>query len=111
MDAVFGRNARTAVSIFARRLSESQGRMRTNRSTTLLDTNPARPCCVIATSAAELTAGSGEKAKPKAASRTASLSDPAERTGHRGVVLRRKRRSRACQFCVDRERIVVERGG
>jgi hypothetical protein len=31
---------------------------------------------VIATSAAELTAGSGENAKPKAASRTASLSDP-----------------------------------
>src|SRR5207244_4528824 len=29
--AAFGRNARMAVSIFARRVSESQGRMRTNR--------------------------------------------------------------------------------
>jgi hypothetical protein len=54
------------VSIFVRRLSESQGRMRTNRSTTLFDTSGARLCCVTATSAAELTAGSGENAKPKA---------------------------------------------
>jgi hypothetical protein len=65
-NAVFGRNARSAVLIFARRLSESQGRMRTNRSTTLFDTSPARPSCVIATSAAALTAGSGDSAKPKA---------------------------------------------
>jgi hypothetical protein len=64
------------VSIFVRHLSESQGRIRTNRSTTLFDTGPVRPCCAIATSAAELTAGSGDSAKPKAASRTASLSDP-----------------------------------
>ena len=61
------------MSIFVRRLSESQGRMRTNRSTTLFDTSCARICCVIATIAAELTAGSGENAKPKAASRTVSF--------------------------------------
>src|SRR2546421_14456 len=63
---------------------------------------------VIATSAAELTAGSGDSAKPKAASRTASLSDPLSARAIGGLVLRRKRRSRACQFCVDRERIVVQ---
>ena len=65
-----------AVSISARRISESQGRMRTNRSTTLLDTKPRR-CCDTATNAAKLTAGLGEKAKPKAASRTASICDMA----------------------------------
>jgi hypothetical protein len=48
--AAFGRNARMAVSIFARRVSERQGRMRTNRSTTLLDTKRPRPCCDTATS-------------------------------------------------------------
>jgi hypothetical protein len=32
-----------AVSIFARRVSENQPRIRTNRSTTLLDTKPLRP--------------------------------------------------------------------
>ena len=32
-----------------RHVSESQGRMRTNQSTILFDTNLARPCCVIAT--------------------------------------------------------------
>ena len=75
--AAFGRNARMAVSISARRISESQGRMRTNRSTTLLDITPPRLCCDTATNAAELTAELGEKAKPKAASRTASLCDMA----------------------------------
>jgi hypothetical protein len=74
-----------AVSISVRRVSENQGRMRTNRSTTLLDTKPPR-CCDTATNAAELTAGLGEKAKPKAASRTASICDvaiaPAISVGH-----------------------------
>jgi hypothetical protein len=51
--------------------------MRTSRSTVLLDTKPERTCCVMATSAAELAARSGEKAKPNAASRTASFSDQA----------------------------------
>jgi hypothetical protein len=64
-----------AVSTFGRRVSESQGRIRTNLSIALLDTRGARPCCEIAISAAELTAGSGEKAKPSAASRIASLSE------------------------------------
>ena len=63
------------VSTFGRRVSESQGRIRTNRSTTLLDAKGPRPCCETAISAAELTAGSVEKPKPSAASRTASLSD------------------------------------
>src|ERR1700737_391045 len=59
------------------RISESQGRMRTNRSTTLLDTTPPRLCCDTVTNATELTAELGEKAKPKAASRTASPCDMA----------------------------------
>lgn len=63
------------MSTFGRRISESQGRIRTNRSIVLLDAKGARPCRETATSAAKLTAGSGEKAKPSAASRTASLSE------------------------------------
>jgi hypothetical protein len=39
-------------------------RMRTNRSTTMLDTIPPRLCCDTATNAAKLTAELGEKAKP-----------------------------------------------
>ena len=65
-----------ATSTFGRRVSESQGRIRTNRSI-VFDTEGARPCRETATSAAELTTGSGEKAKPSAASRTASLSEVA----------------------------------
>ncbi len=63
------------VSTFGRRVSESQGRIRTNLSIALLDTEGARPCWETAANAAELTAGSEEKAKPSAASRTASLSE------------------------------------
>jgi hypothetical protein len=61
-----------AVSTFGRRAAESQGRIRTNLSIAF-DAKRPRSCCEIATVAAELTAGSGEKAKPSAASRTASL--------------------------------------
>jgi hypothetical protein len=42
------------VSTFGRRVSESQGRIRTNRSTTLLDAKGPRPCCETAISAAEI---------------------------------------------------------
>jgi hypothetical protein len=34
-----------------------------------------------------------------------------DRTAHRGMVLRRKSRSRGCQFRVDREGVVIECGG